>query len=520
MAAGGAAILAAVLFFCLTVFCADLTDGRYMIEVALSGGSGRASVASPCGVSVSNGKVTAEIVWSSPHYDYMIVGDETYLPVNTEGNSVFEIPVADLDEALPVRADTTAMGTPHEIAYTLSFDSSTLEKADEEKAEAGADGADASGTAGQETESGSTGAEKPAPAENPDSGADWEQLLADAEALVPVVSVEENAAADCFRICSCAGGGTLILTDDGGKYLILPEGGEVPEETGDMIVLGAPVERIYLAASAAMCQFADIGAVDRIAFSGLQQEDWYIEDAVSAMEEGSLVYAGKYSSPDYELLLSGDCSLAVESTMILHTPKVREKLTEIGIPVMIDRSSYEADPLGRTEWIRVYGALTGKKEEAEAVFEDQRTLAYETGAAEPTGKTAAFFYLNSHHQVVTRSPEDYMARMIEMAGLTYIGPEKTGSRSAVTMTMEDFYLLAADADYLIYNATIAGAVDSLEALGNADPVLGDFRAVREGNVYCTTQSVYQKSNAAGSMIRELRAMTEGPVQGAFLRKLE
>ncbi len=189
MAGGGAGILAAVLFFCLTVFCADLPDGKYMIEVALSGGSGRASVASPCEVRIGNGEVTAEIVWSSPHYDYMIVGDETYLPVNTEGNSVFEIPVEDLDGALPVRADTTAMGTPHEIAYTLSFDSSTLENADQETAEPGTHGADASGTAGQETESGTAGTENPASAEAPDSGTDWEQLLADAEALVPVVSV-------------------------------------------------------------------------------------------------------------------------------------------------------------------------------------------------------------------------------------------------------------------------------------------------------------------------------------------
>lgn len=108
----------------------DLEDGTYTAEVTLEGGSGRASIESPATLTVKDGKVTASIVWSSPNYDYMLVNDEKYLPVNTEGNSAFEIPVAAFDTALDVIADTVAMSKPHEIEYTLTFDSSTIKMAE------------------------------------------------------------------------------------------------------------------------------------------------------------------------------------------------------------------------------------------------------------------------------------------------------------------------------------------------------------------------------------------------------
>ena len=98
--------------------------------MTLEGGSGRATVDSPAALTVADGKMTATIVWSSPNYDYMIVDGEKYLPTNTEGNSTFEIPVSALDTALDVTADTVATSTPHEIEYTLTFDSAKSEECD------------------------------------------------------------------------------------------------------------------------------------------------------------------------------------------------------------------------------------------------------------------------------------------------------------------------------------------------------------------------------------------------------
>ena len=105
-------------------------DGTYTCAVTLEGGSGRATVDSPATLTVADGAMTATIVWSSPNYDYMLIDSEKYLPTNTEGNSTFEIPVAALDTALAVTADTVAMSTPHEIDYTLTFDSTTLAAAE------------------------------------------------------------------------------------------------------------------------------------------------------------------------------------------------------------------------------------------------------------------------------------------------------------------------------------------------------------------------------------------------------
>ncbi len=107
----------------------SLADGTYTIAVTLSGGSGKATVASPATLRVENGAFWATLTWSSSNYDYMKVGGETYLPLSLEGGSVFEIPVSALDCSLSVVADTVAMSTPHEIEYTLYFDSSTIQSA-------------------------------------------------------------------------------------------------------------------------------------------------------------------------------------------------------------------------------------------------------------------------------------------------------------------------------------------------------------------------------------------------------
>ena len=108
----------------------ELEDGSYKLEVSLEGGSGKATVESPAELEVQEGEAVARIIWSSPYYDYMVVDGEKYEPLNTEGNSVFEIPVTCFDAPMMVSADTIAMSTPHEIEYTLTFDSTTLQKAE------------------------------------------------------------------------------------------------------------------------------------------------------------------------------------------------------------------------------------------------------------------------------------------------------------------------------------------------------------------------------------------------------
>lgn len=126
----------AVLALCLVMMpaaaraeSAALEDGEYRVDVTLEGGSGRSEIASPAVLLVQDGQPYIRIEWDSSHYDYMKVGDETYLPVNEEGNSVFEIPVPAFDEPVTVIGDTTAMSVPHEIEYTLTVDSASVSRA-------------------------------------------------------------------------------------------------------------------------------------------------------------------------------------------------------------------------------------------------------------------------------------------------------------------------------------------------------------------------------------------------------
>ena len=107
----------------------ELADGSYLVDVALDGGTGRASVTSPTQFVVADGQAVATIEWSSPHYDYMLVDGERYLPVNESGNTRFEVPVSVFDEPVAIVADTTAMSTPHEISYELTFSSTSVQPA-------------------------------------------------------------------------------------------------------------------------------------------------------------------------------------------------------------------------------------------------------------------------------------------------------------------------------------------------------------------------------------------------------
>ena len=323
------------------------------------------------------------------------------------------------------------------------------------------------------------------------------------------------------------GGWKLYEVRESACYLQAPAEEVVPEDLPeDVILLPEEPENTYLAATAAMSLVNAAGALDRIRFSSQTAENWYVPEAAAAMQEGSLVFAGKYSEPDYELLLGQDCDLAVESTMILHTPKVKEKLESLGIPVFVDRSSYENHPLGRTEWVKVYGALFGCEEEAEQFFRSQAEKVESLGQPEMSGKKIAFFYINPAGIAVVRRTDDYVPEMIRMAGGTYVPENAAGPQdshtSTINMTMEDFYAGAKDADCLIYNASIDAPLDNIGDLTAKNPLFADFKAVKEGNVWCTDQYLYQAADRIGDLILEFNAaMTRTDDSGLqFLKKID
>ena len=319
-----------------------------------------------------------------------------------------------------------------------------------------------------------------------------------------------------FTVDYYEGGYTLITIGDTDRYLIVPENMSCPEGLDkDIYVMYKPFNKVYLAATSAMDLIRAIGGLDNVAFSGTKADDWYIDEAKDAMENGFIKYAGKYSAPDFELLISGGCNLAVESTMILHNPEIREQLLEVGIPVLVERSSYESHPLGRMEWIKLYGVLMDKTEEAEKYFDSQVDAVADIMDRDDTGLTVAFFYVTANGSVNIRKSGDYVSKMIELAGGEYIFADMNDDENALSTTtiqMEEFYAKAKDADILIYNSTIAGTLPDMESLLKLSDLFNDFKAVQSGNVFCTEKNMFQESTGFGDMILDInKILTDSDV---------
>ncbi len=335
-----------------------------------------------------------------------------------------------------------------------------------------------------------------------------------AEDPMAVVGSMELLYAEQFTVDYLACGAALITVGGADRFLLLPEGVEPPAGADpDLILLRQPLDRIYNAASSAMDFFVQLASLPCVRFTSTTYKNWGLPEVREALDSEALIYAGKYSAPDFEMLLGEKCSLAIESTMIYHSPDIKEKLENLGIPVLVERSSYEPHPLGRVEWIKLYGLLLGKEAEAEAFFADQ--LEQVSRLADiPSGElTVAYFHISTARSVVVRKPGDYLCRMIELAGGKYVFDELPGqddsSLSTMNMDMEAFYAGARDADVLIYNSTIDGELNTLSQLLEKSELLGDFKAVKSGDVWCSEHDLFQKSSAAAMMIRDLNRILSG-----------
>ena len=309
-----------------------------------------------------------------------------------------------------------------------------------------------------------------------------------------------------FTVDECTGG-TKLITIQNARYLVVPENGTVPNGLSEVItVLQKPLDNVYLVSTSAMDPILKLDALSAVTLSGTSAENWYLPEAKEAMENGEISYAGKYSAPDYEFVVSANCGLAIENTMIYHTPEVKEQLEKFGIPVLVERSSYESDPLARMEWVKLYGILFDKEAEAETFFNEQVQRIQPLLEQDATGKTAAFFSVTSNNLVTVRKSNDYVAKMMDMAGGEYIFSDLSdngNNLATINLSLEEFYVGAKDADVLIYNSTIEGKIETTEQLLSKCPMLADFKAVQNGNIWCTTQSLFQESMELPDLILDM-----------------
>ncbi len=336
---------------------------------------------------------------------------------------------------------------------------------------------------------------------------------------------DENLYAQNFAIDRYEDGSRLLSVANGDRYLVTTKDkGDIADIPEDVTVLKEPVDNIYLVSTASMDYFVKLNELSKLSFASLRSEDWTINEAAEALKNEDIIYAGRYSEPDYELLAMGGCKLAIENTMIYHSPEVLDKLHDLGIATMIEYSSYEEHPLGRLEWIRFYGALTGVDQKAGEIFKRECRLLDDMDTEGIGDKSVAFFYFTQSGTVNVRVSDDYVPKMIELAGGKYAFPDiiTEGKKSSIDMTLEEFVSAGSDADVLIYNSTIDGELNGIDELLDKNSTLAGFKAVKNGEVYCTTISLYQRPMGCADLIKEFNTILKGEYkdgEGEFIYKL-
>ena len=560
-------LIICIFFALILTSCGKKLTGDFVpTRFEWSGGSGRVSISCEK-VTVSEEGAVAEITFSSPHYDYVRIDTEKIYGDHSDKTSVFSVPV-ELDKDMELMGCTSAMSKPHEISYTIlvsideRYSGGESEKGDPENksedsrsyqggmAQASEKDSwyssserDSDHTSSEEYSAHTSSEEDSANTASVNDSSDLRELVKEAliserdDTLLSYPAISglsfdhsmELSFAKCFSVHYFKSENSdspykLISVLDGRNYLLVPEGGDVPGNLPkDITVLRQPLKDVYLAATGAMSLFNVLDELSLIKYTGTDISGWDIEAPREAIKSGKMTFAGKYSAPDYEMLIDGGCDLAIESTMILHSPETKEQLENVGIPVFIDWSSYETDALGRTEWVKLYGAMTDHENEAENFFREEVSRSGLKEGFEKTGKTVAFFYFNSRGLAVVRNSDDYIPKMIRDGGGDYVFDslkEKSDSIS-VDISMEEFYATAADADYIIYNGSIDSSVETLRDLVTKNSLLADFRAVKDANVYIVDKEFYQSTDTVSEFARDVHLMLSGDTGGMkFLKKMQ
>lgn len=336
---------------------------------------------------------------------------------------------------------------------------------------------------------------------------------ADPNDLTVVRSLELEYANN-FAVDYCANG-CKIITDGGQrKFLLVPEGAQVPAATGGMIVLQAPLTKLGCFSTTHATLFHALGALDKINLVTTAQEKWYIEQVAQQIADGSTIYVGKNSEPDYELISAAAPQLILISANTLHgSDEVLAKLDELGIPYIADSQHLENHPLGRVEWVKLVGALLDMEDEAEAYFNDavDKVNAVVERAAAETGHPSIMQTYVFKGTVYVRNGGDYVNKMLELAGGVYpFADLEPGQGGNTKMTVEEFYKDAVDTEILIYDNTSDVSVSTVQDILANGSYLADIKAIQDGNVWGIQKNYWQSADDVATMIEDISTILYHP----------
>lgn len=351
--------------------------------------------------------------------------------------------------------------------------------------------------------------------------------------LEPISSLE-LAYAQSFTVDYYEGDLALICVITGERFLVIPAGKDVPAELApDIQPIQLPLQNIYLVSTSMISLVDAVGALDAVGMTSVTAETSPNERLAELINAGTVVYGGRYSAPDYELITASGCTFALENTKLNHVPEVRDKLTELGVTVFTEQSSSEREAPGRLEWIKLIGVLFEREAEAQEYFDTLAERITTLAAQAPTNKTITFFYVNEDGAIATRRATDYFAQMVELAGGTYMSfdpdeddvasDEADGSDSSssvqLVVNLEEFYVRAQEADVMVYNTTVDESVTSISDLVAKNALLADLKAVQAGAVWACDHEMYQQIASMDAIIGDIRSalLDEEPAAGFLWR---
>lgn len=326
--------------------------------------------------------------------------------------------------------------------------------------------------------------------------------------------------ANNFSVDYCANG-CKIITDGGARtFLWVPEGNELPDDTGDMIVLQAPLTRLGCFSTTHATLFNAIGALDKISMVTTAQEKWYISQVAQQIADGKTIFVGKNSAPDYELIKDAQPQVIIISANTLHgSEEVLNKLDELNVAYIADSQHLENHPLGRVEWVKLVGALLDMEEEADAYFNDAVKRVNEVAASvsnqtEHPSIIQTYIYNGT---VYVRNGASYVNKMLELAGGIYpfanLNPEDSGNTK---MSIEEFYASTLDTDILLYDNTSDVNVHCIADILAYGDYLGDMKAIKEGNVWGINKNYWQSADDVATMIEDIATIIYFPENEANL----
>lgn len=494
----------------------NLNDGIYEVSVSLKGGSGKTKIISPAKIIVKNKKQNLKIVLSSKNYDYIIVDKKKYLNESPNEFSSFTVPIKNTKENLKIIANTNAMSSSHEIEYEIIFDSELFESENFSNKNLKSKSAETKISKTKNQQNLKTQKSKTKNS-NENSNVNFKDLKITKKLDLTYAKEFSVDFYDDYK---------LITISGKDKFFLVPENFEVPKNLPkEFTILKQPLDKTYLVSSSVIDFITTLDVLDFIKFSGIKENALYIPQAKDAMQNKKILYAGKYNTPDYELLYSANCNFAIENTMIFHSPQVIEKLKELEIPVLVEKSTYESHPLGRLEWIKLYGLLFNREEIAQKFFDDENAKITSIIQNKNSDKTVVFFFITSNGSVNVRKPNDYIAKIINLSGGKYIlddlPSESENSLSTMNMQFENFYLKTVNADILIYNNTIDRNLFSMEDLLSKNEMFKDFKAYKENKIYCTQKNFFQEVTGLADFMQDLnKIFSDNDSDLKYIRKLD